>query len=57
MFKGENALRQRYPEVYRSLQKSELGFISESKRKIYLFFYNLLMFVGFLYVLSAICLR
>ncbi len=40
-FSGEQAIRQRYPDVYRNLQKSEFGFISESKRKIYLFFYNL----------------
>ena len=38
---GEDAIRQRYPDVYRNLQKSEFGFISESKKKIYLFFYNL----------------
>ena len=45
-----DALRQKYPEVYKRLQKEELGFISESRRKIYLFCYNLFMFTGFLYV-------
>ncbi len=50
-------LRQRYPDVYERLQKEELGFISESKRKIYLFCYNLFMFCGFLYVALIMALR
>lgn len=45
-----DALRQKYPEVYKRLQKEELGFISESRRKIYLFCYNMFMFCGFLFV-------
>ncbi len=50
-------LRQQYPDVYERLQKEELGFISESKRKIYLFCYNLFMFCGFLYVSLIMALR
>ena len=49
-----DALRQKYPDVYRKLQKEELGFISESRRKIYLFCYNLFMFCGFLMMFAII---
>lgn len=49
-----DALRQKYPDVYRKLQKEELGFISESRRKIYLFTYNLFMFTGFLMAFAII---
>lgn len=51
---ASDALRQKYPEVYKKLQKEELGFISESRRKIYLFCYNLFMFCGFLYIFFVI---
>jgi len=51
---ASDALRQKYPEVYKQLQKEELGFISESRRKIYLFCYNLFMFCGFLYIFFVI---
>ena len=49
-----DALRQKYPEVYKRLQKEELGFISESRKKIYLFCYNLFMFCGFLFIFFVI---
>ncbi len=48
-----DALRQKYPDVFKQLQKEELGFVSESKRKIYLFCYNLFMFCGFCFVFSV----
>jgi len=53
----QDYLRQEYPEVYEKMQKEELGFISESKRKVYLFLYNMFMFCGFLYVSSIMALR
>ena len=50
-------LRTKYPEVYKRLQKDELGFISESKKKMYLFCYNLFMFCGFLLVAAVLGLK
>ncbi len=50
-------LRQQYPGVYERLQREELGYISESKRKIYLFCYNLFMLCGFLYVALVMAVR
>ncbi|XP_059086843.1 very-long-chain (3R)-3-hydroxyacyl-CoA dehydratase 3-like [Tigriopus californicus] len=50
-------IKNRYPEVYEKLQKEELGFISESRRKIYLFCYNLFMLCGFVYVFLIMNLR
>jgi very-long-chain (3R)-3-hydroxyacyl-CoA dehydratase len=43
--------------VYKKLQKDELGYITESKRKIYLFCYNLFMTCGFLYVVAILNLK
>ena len=42
---------------FRKLQMAELGYISESKRKIYLFCYNLLMMCGYIYVVAIMNLR
>jgi len=53
----EDYLRQEYPEVYEKMEKERQGFISESKRKTYLFCYNLFMFCGFLYVSLIMVLR
>lgn len=47
---ASDALRHKYPDIYKKLQKEELGYISESRRKVYLFCYNLFMFCGFLYI-------
>ncbi len=54
---SEEMLRQQYPDVFEKLQREELGFISEGKRKVYLFCYNLFMFCGFLYVFLVMSLR
>ncbi|QQP37774.1 Very-long-chain (3R)-3-hydroxyacyl-CoA dehydratase, partial [Caligus rogercresseyi] len=43
--------------VYNQLQKHELGFVSESKRKVYLFIYNLFMFCSYIYIFSIMNLR
>ena len=42
---------------FRKLQMAELGYISESKRKIYLFCYNLFMMRGYIYVVAIMNLR
>jgi len=54
---ASDALRHKYPDVYRQLQKEELGYISESRRKIYLFCYNMFMFCGFLHVFAVISIH
>ena len=54
---SQDCLRNKYPDVFKQLQKDELGYITESKRKIYLFCYNLFMFCGFLYVSAVLNLR
>lgn len=46
-----------YPEAYEKLQKEEFGFVSESKRRIYLFCYNIFMFCGFLYAFLVLTLN
>jgi len=50
-------LKNKYPEAYRKLEMAELGYISESKRKIYLFCYNLFMMCGYIYVVAIMNLR
>ena len=54
---SQDMLRQKFPDVFKQLQKDELGYISESRRKIYLFCYNLFMFCGFSYVATVMALR
>jgi hypothetical protein len=46
-----------YPEAYEQLQREEFGFVSESKRRIYLFCYNLFMFSGFLYAFLIMTIK
>nr|XP_040572708.1 LOW QUALITY PROTEIN: very-long-chain (3R)-3-hydroxyacyl-CoA dehydratase-like [Lepeophtheirus salmonis] len=54
---SEDFLRSKYPDVYKDLQKHELNYVSESNRKIYLFFYNLFMFCTYLYIFSVLNIR
>eukprot|EP00095_Tigriopus_kingsejongensis_P011615 snap_masked-scaffold638_size121162-processed-gene-0.0 protein:Tk11615 transcript:snap_masked-scaffold638_size121162-processed-gene-0.0-mRNA-1 annotation:"protein tyrosine phosphatase-like protein ptplad1" len=54
---SEALLKNRYPEVFKQLEKEETGYISESRRKIYLFCYNLFMLCGFGYVFFIMSLR
>lgn len=46
-----------YPNMYDQLQKEELGFRKEQFKKVYLIFYNLFQFIGFLYILIVIGIR
>ncbi|XP_008556949.1 very-long-chain (3R)-3-hydroxyacyl-CoA dehydratase [Microplitis demolitor] len=40
-----------YPHMYDKLHKEELGYRREDYKKVYLVFYNLFQFIGFLYIL------
>ncbi|KAG8041948.1 hypothetical protein G9C98_007252 [Cotesia typhae] len=40
-----------YPHMYDKLHKEELGYRKEDYKKVYLAFYNLFQFIGFLYIL------
>ncbi|TMW44762.1 hypothetical protein DOY81_010158, partial [Sarcophaga bullata] len=42
-----------YSKEYDRLQKEEFGYIKESSKKVYMVFYNLVQFIGFLYILSV----
>lgn len=53
----QDVLRTKYPEAYEKLQKEELGFVSESKRRLYLFVYNTFMFCGFLYAFLVLTIK
>jgi len=55
--KTEDLIRNKYPDLYKDLEKEELGFVSESTRKVYLFTYNLFMFTCFLYVFCVLNIR
>ena len=55
--KTEDLIRNKYPDLYKDLEKEELGFVSEGTRKMYLFCYNLFMFCGFLYVFAIMNIR
>ncbi|XP_017011742.2 very-long-chain (3R)-3-hydroxyacyl-CoA dehydratase 3 [Drosophila takahashii] len=44
-------VRQDYEKEYAELQKRELGYIKEKTKKVYMIFYNLAMFVGYLYIM------
>lgn len=46
-----------YPGIHDRLQKEELGFRSESFKKVYLIFYNLFQFIGFMYILVVMGIR
>uniref|UniRef100_A0A1B0DIR5 Very-long-chain (3R)-3-hydroxyacyl-CoA dehydratase n=1 Tax=Phlebotomus papatasi TaxID=29031 RepID=A0A1B0DIR5_PHLPP len=46
-----------YPDVLQKLQTQELGYRREQGKKVYLVLYNLLQFVGFLYIVTVLTLR
>lgn len=54
---AEELLKQRYPDVFKQLEKEEKGYITESRKKVYLFCYNLFMFCAFLYVFAVLALN
>lgn len=53
----EDLIRNKYPDLYKDLEKDELGFVSESTKKVYLFCYNLFMFTCFLYIFCVLNIR
>lgn len=46
-----------YPKMYDELHKEEYGYRREQGRKVYLIFYNLFQFIGYLYILLVIGIR
>lgn len=54
---SDRDVMQDYPGMYEQLQKQELGYTKEDWKKVYLFLYNLLMFVGFSYVFIVMNIR
>jgi very-long-chain (3R)-3-hydroxyacyl-CoA dehydratase len=46
-----------YPDLYEKLQKEELGYRKENLKKVYLIFYNLCQFVGFMYIATVMTVR
>ncbi|KAH8356955.1 very-long-chain (3R)-3-hydroxyacyl-CoA dehydratase 3 [Drosophila serrata] len=46
-------VREDYEQEYAELQKRELGYIKEKTKKVYMIFYNLAMFVGYLYMVAV----
>lgn len=46
-----------YPRMYEQLEKEELGYRKEQNRTVYLIFYNLCQFIGFLYVMIVMGIR
>lgn len=46
-----------YPGMYEALQKEELGYRKEQNRTVYLIFYNLCQFIGFLYIMTVLAIR
>ncbi|XP_072393231.1 very-long-chain (3R)-3-hydroxyacyl-CoA dehydratase isoform X1 [Diabrotica undecimpunctata] len=50
-------VREDYPHIYDQLQKDELGFRKEDFKKVYLTFYNLFMYICFMYISTVLCIR
>ncbi|CAG9856531.1 unnamed protein product [Phyllotreta striolata] len=50
-------IKEDYPDLYEQLQKQEIGYKKEDIKKVYLTFYNLFMYVGFMYIAAILCLR
>lgn len=48
---------QDYPDMYDKLHKEEFGYRKEELKKVYLIFYNLCQFIGFIYVLTVMGIR
>lgn len=46
-----------YPKMHGRLEKEELGFRREQIKKVYMIFYNLFQFIGFMYILIVIGIR
>ncbi|KAJ8973372.1 hypothetical protein NQ317_007185 [Molorchus minor] len=50
-------VREDYPHLYDTLQKDELGYRKEDFKKVYLTLYNLFMYVGYMYIVSILCIK
>ncbi|XP_056633523.1 very-long-chain (3R)-3-hydroxyacyl-CoA dehydratase [Diorhabda sublineata] len=50
-------IRQDFPNLYEQLQKEELGYRKEDIKKVYLTFYNLFMYIGFMYITIVLCIK
>ncbi|CAH0552699.1 unnamed protein product [Brassicogethes aeneus] len=50
-------IQEDYPDLYDKLHKQEMGYRKEDFKKVYLTLYNLLMYVGFMYVVIVLCIR
>jgi len=46
-----------YPGLYERLQKEEIGYRQEQARTVYLIMYNLIQFIGFLYMFIVMSIR
>ncbi|KAG5893047.1 hypothetical protein JTB14_014827 [Gonioctena quinquepunctata] len=49
-------IREDYSDLYKQLQKEELGYRKEDFKIVYLTFYNLFMYVGFMYITCVLCM-
>lgn len=54
---AQRTVQQDYPDASDHLHRAEFGFRPEQARLVYLLFYNLFQFVGFLYVLLVLAIR
>ncbi|KAF5270294.1 hypothetical protein FQA39_LY08405 [Lamprigera yunnana] len=50
-------VRDDYADLYEKLQKEEFGYTKEDIKKVYLIIYNLMMFVGFTYIVTVLAIR
>ncbi|KAJ6636308.1 Very-long-chain (3R)-3-hydroxyacyl-CoA dehydratase [Pseudolycoriella hygida] len=46
-----------YPGLYERLQKEEIGYRKEQTKTVYLILYNLIQFIGFLYIFIVMSIR
>lgn len=46
-----------YPDLYKNLNKQELGYLKEDYRQAYLLVYNIFQFVGFTFVFSVLSIQ
>lgn len=47
-------VREDYPETVEKVQKEEFGYVKENYKKIYLTFYNLAQFIGYMYIVIVL---
>lgn len=54
---AQRSVHDDYPDVQNQLHREEFGYRPEQTRLVYLLFYNLFQFVGFLYVFLVLCIQ